>query len=46
LIREAIALRVQSAERPRIQAIGVASGPGDVADNTDRYLAETGFGDE
>jgi hypothetical protein len=46
LIREGIALRVRGAERPRIQAIGVAGGPGDVADNTDRYLAETGFGDE
>jgi hypothetical protein len=28
----------------RITAIGVARGPGDVADNVDRDLAETGFG--
>lgn len=46
LIREAIAARVRGAQRARIQAIGVASGPGDVADNADRYLAEGGFGSE
>jgi hypothetical protein len=32
--------------RPRISAIGVAHGPGDVADDVDRHLAETGFGSE
>ena len=27
-----------------IAAIGVVEGPGDVAEDVDRYLAETGFG--
>lgn len=30
--------------RPRISAIGVVQGPGDVADNVDRHLRETRFG--
>lgn len=44
LIREALAARVEGSSRPRITAIGVGSGPGDVADNVDRYLDETDFG--
>jgi ATP-binding cassette subfamily B protein len=32
--------------RPRITAIAEAGGPGDTADNVDRHLAETGFGEE
>lgn len=31
-------------ERPRITAIGVVHGPGDVADDVDRHLVESGFG--
>jgi predicted transcriptional regulator len=39
-------LRAVAAEsgRPRISAIGVGAGPGDVADDVDRHLAESGFG--
>jgi predicted transcriptional regulator len=44
LIRRALE-RAVAGGRPRITAIGVGSGPGDVAENTDRHLAETGFGD-
>ncbi len=46
VIREALREAAGSVERPRITAIGVAHGPGDVADNVDRHLAETGFGGE
>jgi plasmid stability protein len=42
LIRETLRRSV-SGDRPRIEAIGIIEGPGDVADNVDRYLAE-GFG--
>jgi hypothetical protein len=42
LIRETLRRSV-SVDRPRITAIGTIEGPGDVADNVDRYLAE-GFG--
>jgi Ribbon-helix-helix protein, copG family len=42
LIRETLR-RSLSGERPRITAIGIVEGPGDVADDVDRYLAE-GFG--
>jgi predicted transcriptional regulator len=46
VIREALADRVMAASpQPRIKAIGAFSGgPGDVADNVDRYLE--GFGDD
>lgn len=46
VIREALADRVMEAHpQPRIQAIGVGKGgPGDVADNVDRYLE--GFGED
>jgi predicted transcriptional regulator len=44
VIRRALERAVADVRRPRITAIGVADGPGDVADNVDRYLAETGFG--
>jgi predicted transcriptional regulator len=43
-IRRAIDEAVRKVERPRIRAIGVGSGPGDVADDVDRHLKETGFG--
>lgn len=45
-IRRALADAVAGAPQPRVTAIGVGEGPGDVADDVDRHLAETGFGDE
>ncbi len=46
VIREALAARATEAfPQPRIKAIGVGKGgPGDVADNVDRYLE--GFGED
>ena len=44
VIRQALRHAVAGVERPRVQAIGVGSGPGDVAQNVDRHLVETGFG--
>ena len=44
VIRRALTVAAERAERPRIRAIGVGHGPGDVADDVDRHLAETGFG--
>ena len=44
-IRRALAQAVRGVRRPRITAIGLGEGPGDVADDIDRHLAETGFGD-
>ena len=44
-IRTALRAATDDVARPRITAIGVAHGPGDVADNVDRHLAETGFGE-
>ena len=41
-IRQVLAAAVAGAPRPRITAIGVGEGPGDVADNVDRYLARFG----
>ncbi len=43
-IRTALREAASRVERPRITAIGVAQGPGDVADNVDRHLGETSFG--
>ena len=45
LIRRTLATAATAARRPRITAIGVGSGPGDVAEKTDRHLAETRFGE-
>jgi hypothetical protein len=45
VIREVLRDAAERIERPRIRAIGVAHGPGDVADNVDRHLRETGFGE-
>ena len=44
-IRTALRAATDDVARPRIRAIGVTRGPGDVADNVDRHLAETGFGE-
>ena len=46
VIRGALREAARRVERPRITAIGLATGPGDVADDVDRHLAETGFGGE
>jgi predicted transcriptional regulator len=46
VIRTALRDVARGLERPRIRAIGLAHGPGDVADNVDEHLAETGFGSE
>jgi predicted transcriptional regulator len=42
-IRAALRKAVAEVHRPRISAIGVGEGPGDVADNVERYL--DGFGE-
>lgn len=43
-VRRALARAVADTPRPRVEAIGVGAGPGDVADDAARHLAETGFG--
>jgi len=43
-IRRALKQAVAKAPPPRLSAIGVGEGPGDVAGDVDRHLAETGFG--
>jgi hypothetical protein len=45
LIRQTLRRSMDGTTQPRITAIGVGDGPGDVADNVDRYLLETGFGE-
>jgi predicted transcriptional regulator len=45
LIREALTKAAARAPRPRPRAAGVFEGPGDLARDTDRYLAQTGFGE-
>jgi hypothetical protein len=44
VIRAALRAATANASRPRITAIGIAKGPGDVAGDVDRHLADTGFG--
>jgi predicted transcriptional regulator len=44
VIRAALREATRRLDRPRITAIGLARGPGDVADDVDRHLRETGFG--
>lgn len=44
IVRRALAKEAQRSPRPRITAIGVGAGPGDVADNVDEHLRDTGFG--
>jgi len=46
VIRAALRDAARASERPRITAIGLVRGPGDVADNVDRHLADSGFGSE
>jgi predicted transcriptional regulator len=45
VIRRALRDVTRRVQRPRISAIGLGHGPGDVADNVDRHLAETAFGE-
>jgi hypothetical protein len=45
VIRAALREATSHLERPRISAIALAHGPGDVADDVDRHLRETGFGE-
>jgi hypothetical protein len=44
IVRRALEREAKRAPRPRITALGVGSGPGDVADNVDEHLRQTGFG--
>jgi hypothetical protein len=44
LIRQALGDVAATEERPRLTAIGVGHGPGDVSSDVDRHLEETGFG--
>ncbi len=45
VIRRALRAAVSGFHRPGITAIGVGEGPGGVADDVDRHLRETGFGE-
>lgn len=44
VIRRALRKAVEGVRRPRVQAIGVGGGLGDVAGDVDRHLDETRFG--
>lgn len=44
LIRQSLRDVVATEERPRLTAIGIGHGPGDVSRDVDRHLDETGFG--
>jgi predicted transcriptional regulator len=44
VIRRALRTAVLGVGRPRVAAIGVGDGPGDVAEDVDRHLDQTGFG--
>jgi predicted transcriptional regulator len=45
LIRSALADAATPARRAKPRACGVFEGPGDLAQNVDRYLSDTGFGE-
>jgi Ribbon-helix-helix protein, copG family len=46
-IRRTLAGAVQKPPRPKPQAVGIIKGGrADVAENIERYLAETGFGED
>ena len=44
LIRRSLREVASDETRPRITAIGVGHGPGDVSSDVDKYLAETDYG--
>jgi hypothetical protein len=47
LIRRALREMAKDAPRPRLAGIGtIKGGPSDVSINFDRYLAESGFGED
>ncbi len=46
VIRRALRQAVEGLDSPRMTAIGVGHGPGDAASNVDKYLTETGFGED
>ena len=45
-VRRALQAALTDHDGPRIRAIGVGEGPGDVPDDVDRHLLESGFGDQ
>jgi hypothetical protein len=45
LIRQALVDAAAPGLRARPRACGVFDGPGDLSENVDRYLAQTGFGE-
>ena len=45
LIRRSLRAVAVGEAAPRLTAIGVGHGPGDVSSDTDRHLSETGFGE-
>ena len=45
LIRRSLRDTAATAPRPKISAIGVGAGPGDVSERVDEHLVDTGFGD-
>jgi hypothetical protein len=46
-IRRTLAAAMQKPRRVKPQAVGIIKGgPSDIAANVDRYLAETGFGED
>ncbi len=44
LVRRSLRDVAATEERPRVTAIGVGHGPGDVSADVDKHLAETDFG--
>ncbi len=46
LIRRSLAEVAAARQRPRPAARGVFEGPSDLAEDVDRHLAETGFGED
>lgn len=44
LIRQSLRTTAAAETRPRLTAIGVGDGPGDVSADVDRHLEESGFG--
>ena len=45
LIRRSLRATAEGEARPRVNAIGVGKGPGDVSDDVDRHLVDSGFGE-
>jgi predicted transcriptional regulator len=45
LIRRSLRAVTEDESRPRVSAIGVGRGPGNVSADVDKHLAESGFGE-